>query len=220
MPVVRISVKTTLAGQENINTFHYFHATHLPTGTDVAELLDDFETKVVPALKGVMSSQVTFEELVGYAYNLGYSIDEPLTGTGAITLTAAETIPPDIALIVKRVLGDTFLNDGGAPYTGNRPVRRSHVYLSGLPTAAMQSSGFNDGGLPAGNFDDLNDAMVATLSTTTFVGTWYHNVFGFPLPERETPVGSPVTYPERPAVVAPVLGIDESGFTNLRTRDR
>lgn len=220
MPVIRVTHQYELAGQICENTYHYFHHTNLPTALQVSQLLDDFENDILPAINDIQTDQVTNLNLFGYAYNLGFSDTLGITGLGTIAAGADGTIPPDIVLNIRRNLGDTFLNDGGAAYTGNRPLRHSRFYFSGLPTVCMVKSGFDSANLPAGKWAAFQAAMTATLTTTSGGSlTWYHNAFGFALAALPPSGSFPTGKPARPAVVAPVMSVSGVDFTNLGSRD-
>lgn len=220
MPVIRVTHQYELAGQVCENTYHYFHPTNLPTPLQVSQLLDDFENDILPDINAIQTDQVENIALLGYAYNLGFSQTLGLTGTGAVAAGAAGTVPPDIVLNIRRNLGDTYLNDGGALYTGNRPLRHSRFFFSGLPKAAMVASGFDPANLTAGTWAAFQTAMTAVLQTASGGAlTWYHNAFGFDLPAIPPSTSFPLGKPARPDVVAPVTSVSGVDFTNLKTRD-
>lgn len=220
MPVIRVTHQYSLAGEVCENTYHYFHPTNIPTPAQVNDLLADFEADVLPAINDVQTDEVDNIALFGYAYNLGFSQMLGITGSGTVVAGAAGTIPPDIVLNVRRNVGSTYLNEGGALYTGNRPLRHSRFYLSGIPKAAMVASGFDPANLPVGAWTAFQAAMTVIL-TTTSGGTlsWYHNAFGWALPEIPPTPSFPLGKPARPDVVAPVLSVSGIDFTNLGTRD-
>lgn len=219
MPVVRITHVYDVLGEECENTYHYFHPTILPTAAIVNQLLAAFDTLIVPAINALQVAPVANVMTKGYAYNLGYSIESAGIGNGTITGTSADMIPNDMGLIVKRIPGQTFLNDGGAAYDGNRPIRKSHICLGGCPKAIMDGTGFISSGFTGTRWADFIAAMGLTLGSTTPAGTWYHNVFGLPLAALPPTASFPAGKPARPAVVAPVSAISNGGFGDLKTRE-
>jgi len=219
MPVVRITDVYNVSGNEMENTFHYFHPTHLPTASDVIAMLADFETKYVQKVADIQSDQVTHTKLMGYAYNLGYSLDRTVDIDGTVTAGGDLTVASNLAAIIKRTLGDTSANDGGAPYVGNRSLRRSRFYLGGLPESFMRADGFDVPAALAGEYDDFKDALIAGTTTLSAGGfTWYHNAFGWALDPVPATTAHPIAKDGRPDVVAPVIAIGGVGFTKLKTR--
>lgn len=219
MPVVKITHVYDYAGQRCMNTNHFFNPTVLPTADDVSDLMTDFSTRYVPAINGIQVGGVANYSVIGYAYNLGYSQEVGIAGSGgAIAVGDALSVAKNLPLLVKWSLSSTLLNDGGAAYTGNRPVRRGRIFLSGLPEDMMDKTGFT---VPAGRLAAYtafqavqNDTLLSGVSTL-----WSHVVFGLELPERPTPPGSSVVYPARPFVVAPITTGVGVRFTKLDTRD-
>lgn len=220
MPVVRITDRYNISGNVVENTYHYFHPTRVPTADDVADLLADFETKVIDKIVPIQTDQVTHTELLGYAYNLGYSIARAIDIDGEVAVGGDLTVASNLAAIIRRNLGDTSLNDGGAAYTGNRPLRRSHFFLGGLPESFMRADGFDVPAALSTAYEAFKDALEAGTTTLTANGfIWYHNAFGFALDALPPSPSFPSGKPARPAVVAPVLSLSGIGFTRLKTRN-
>lgn len=219
MPVVRITDTYNISGNVVENTFHYFHPTHIPTASDVTALLTDFQTKYIQKVKAIQTDQVTHTELAGYAYNLGYSLTQTIDVDGTVAVGGDLTVASNLAAIIKRTLGDTSLNEGGGAYTGNRPLRRSHFYLGGLPESFMRADGFDVPAALESAYEDFKDALIASVTTLSAGGfTWYHNAFGFELEALPPSPSFPDGKPMRPFVVAPVIGIGGTGFTKLKSR--
>jgi len=219
MPVIRVTDVYNISGNVVENTFHYFHPTHIPTASDVTALLTAFQTAYIQKVKNIQTDQVTHTELSGYAYNLGYSLTQTIDVDGTVAVGGDLTVASNLAAIIKRTLGDTSLNDGGAPYTGNRPIRRSHFYLGGLPESFMRADGFDVPAALADEYDDFKDALIAGTTPLSAGGyTWYHNAFGFELPALPPSGSFPDGKPMRPFVVAPVTNIGGVGFTKLKSR--
>lgn len=220
MPVVRITDRYNISGNVVENTYHYFHPTRVPTADDVSDLLADFETKVIDKIVPIQTDQVTHTELLGYAYNLGYSIPRAIDVDGEVAVGGDLTVASNLAAIIRRNLGDTSLNDGGAAYTGNRPLRRSHFFLGGLPESFMRADGFDVPAALSTAYEAFKDALEAGTTTLTANGfVWYHNAFGFALDALPSSPSFPSGKPARPAVVAPVLSLSGIGFTRLKTRN-
>jgi len=219
MPVIRITDIYNISGNEVENTYHFFHPTHLPTADDVSDMLGEFRDQYLPVIADIQSDQVTHIELQGYAYNLGYSLSLGVDVDGTVTSGGDLTIASNLAAIVRRNLGTTLLNDGGSVYTGNRPLRRSRIYLGGLPEGFMRADGFDIPAALATEWEAFTDVMEATGAPITVNGfTFYHNAFGFHLDALPASPSFPDGKPERPDVVAPVLTISGVGFTKLKTR--
>jgi len=219
MPVIRITDRYNISGNEVENTFHYFHPTHLPTPSDVTAILAAFETAYVNKVKDIQSDQVTHTELIGYAYNLGYSLSRGIDIDGTVTSGGDLTVASNLAAIIKRTLGDTLNNDGGAPYVGNRNLRRSHFFLGGLPESFMRADGFDIPAALASEYDDFKDALVAATTPLSAGGyNWYHNAFGFALEAVPASPGHPIAKDARPDAVAAVIAIGATGWTKLKTR--
>lgn len=219
MPVIRITDRYNISGNVVENTYHYFHATHIPIASDVTAILAAFETAVIDKLAAIQTDEVTHTELLGYAYNLGYSISRLINVPGEVAVGGDLTVASNLAAIMRRSVGDTLLNDGGAPYTGNRPVRRSHFYLGGLPESFMRADGFDVPAALSTAYEAFKDSLEAATTPLSAGGfTWYHNAFGFALPALPPSTAFPAGKPSRPDVVAPVLSIGGVGFTKLKTR--
>lgn len=219
MPVIRITDIYIISGNRVENTYHFFHPTHLPTADDVSDMLGEFRDNYLPVIADIQSDQVTHVELNGYAYNLGFSQSIAVDVDGTVTSGGDLTIASNLALIVRRNLGDTLLNDGGSPYTGNRPLRRSRIFLGGLPESFMRADGFDIPAALASEWEAFTDIMEATGAPITVNGfTFYHNGFGFALPALDPSPSFPDGKAARPDVVAPVMTISGVGFTKLKTR--
>jgi len=219
MPVIRITDIYNISGNVVENTYHYFHPTHLPTASDVTAILAAFRDNVLDKIADIQTDQVTHTELQGYAYNLGFSQTLAVDVDGTVTAGGDLTVASNLAAIIRRNVGDTLLNDGGAAYTGNRPIRRSHIYLGGLPESFMRADGFDVPAALSGEYDDFKDALEAGTTPLSAGGfTWYHNAFGFHLDALPPSPSFPDGKPMRPDVVAPILSIAGVGFTKLKTR--
>jgi hypothetical protein len=219
MPVVRITDRYNISGNVVENTFHYFHATRIPTASDVNALLADFETKYLSKVKDIQTDETTHTELLGYAYNLGYSLSRAVNVVGTVAVGGDLTVSSNLAAIIRRNLGDTTLNSNGGAYTGNRPLRRSLFYLGGLPESFMHADGFDVPAALSAAYEAFKDALEAGTTTLSANGfTWYHNAFGFALEATDPSPSFPTGKPARPDVVAPVLSLSGTGFTRLKSR--
>jgi len=219
MPVIRMTDRYNISGNVVENTYHYFHPTRLPTADDVNDLLIEFETKVVDKIVPIQTDQVTHTELLGYAYNLGYSLSRAIDIDGEVAVGGDLTVASNLAAIIRRNLGGTSLNDGGATYTGNRPLRRSHFFLGGLPESFMRADGFDVPAALSTEYDAFKAALTAATTTLTANRfTWNPNAFGFALDALPSSPSFPDGKPARPTVVAPVLSLSGIGFTRLKTR--
>jgi len=219
MPVIRITDRYNISGNTVENTFHYFHPTHLPIASDVTAILAAFETAYVEKVADIQSDQVNHFELIGYAYNLGYSLSRAIDVDGTVTAGGDLTVASNLAAIIKRTLGNTMNNEGGAPYVGNRNLRRSHFFLGGLPESFMRADGFDIPSALATEYDAFKDALLAEETPLSAGGfTWYHNAFGWALEAVPASPGHPIAKDSRPDAVAPVIAIGATGWTKLKTR--
>jgi len=219
MPVIRITDRYNISGNVVENTFHYFHATHIPTPSDVTAILAAFETAYVDKVKEIQTDVVKHTELIGYAYNLGYSLTRSIDIDGTVAVGGDLTAPSNLAAIIQRSLGETLTNEGGVPYTGNRSLRRSHFFLGGLPESFMRADGFDIPAALASEYDDFKDALIVGTTPLSAGGyTWYHNAFGWALEAVPASPGHPIAKDARPDAVAGVIGIGATGWTKLKTR--
>jgi len=219
MPVIKITGQYDVSGNVMENTFHYYNATRIPVSSDLLGLATAFEATVVPKIAGIQTDVVSWLKVVAYAPNLGFSLEVSSDVDGTVAVGGDLTVASNLALIIKRSLGDSIQNVSGAAYTGNRPLRESRFYLGGVPESMMRADGFD---LPAALADEWNDFKNALLVNVTplTVGafTWYHNGYGDVLEPLPPSPSFPDGKPERPALVAPVIAISGTGFTKLKTR--
>lgn len=211
MPVVEISHDYTVGGVPCTNTRWYWHSSHIPTIADMDAMLEDFEDTVLPGINGYQMSTVVNQQLRGYLPNLGLSRTRDLSGGGLLAGGAADTVSASTPLLMRRTVGQTVLNDGGAVYTGNRPIRGGHYYLSGVSELAMQSTGWKDDSSIHSAYLALQIADVEVIHDADD-RFWDAVVFGAFLEEA-----SP-SKPLRPFVVAPIQLTNAKGFKGLETR--
>lgn len=210
MPYIRLTHRYIYNSQFCENTYHYATPNVAPTAAIMEEIAGDFVTEVLPGINGVQVSQVANASIIAYAPNVGFTVEVDADGNGSIASIPAGNIAPDIALLIKRNLGSTFANANGAPYTGNRPIRRGRFFLSGLPKNFMVQSGFTEDTFGA-DWTAFRAAMLEPLEDASN-NSWFPVVVGEAL-------NATLTKDARPLAYAPIVSVTEREFTNLGTRD-
>lgn len=218
MPVIRITDVYSVSGNECQNTYHYFHNARIPTVSDVEGILEEFRDEILPAIAGIQTDQVNHSKLLGYAYNLGFGQELAVDVDGQVTAGGDLTVASNIPLIVRRNLGSTLDNITGADYTGNRPLRRSRFYLSGVPETLMRADGYDEAAALSSALNAFRTALDVDNFLTVDGRNWYHNAFGFALDALPPSPSFPDGKPARGQVVAPVTSLSFVGYTKLKTR--
>jgi len=218
MSTVKVTIKQTMLGRDLNTVLHYNNLSSVINSTGVGVILTHVESVIIPALNAVQSDDVLNVGLDGFAYNLGYSIPEGLTGSGDLALTPDEVMPPQYAMLVRKDVGETYLTDGAVLYTGNRPIRRGEMFLSGLPESF---SGVNGVIIPAAlatEWDTLLDALIAPVAAVGATPIQYPVVFGLPLAALPPSPAYPDGKPARGYAVAQIESLSPVRWSRLSSR--
>lgn len=209
MPTIRITHIYTFAGQECRNNYSYWNAATVPTLATLIAATGGFESDVLPGILGILNTNVVTQAVVGYASNLAVSYENPNASAGSQAGTLADCVAVDNALVVVKIPGVT-VNSDGSPYTGNRPVRKGRVFLSGVLKTMMDGNGSVVPSALATPWANFTGALAQVIDGAA-AETWTPVIDGFPL----SATGSK---PARPHVVAPISVVSHSGFSNLHSR--
>lgn len=222
MPYVQITHEYQVAGENCFNIYNFWRPSPVPTAAMVEDLRDQFASVYIPVINAVQTDEVENVQLIGYAPNLLFSQPAALAGGGGNVVGMSNTIPADLPIVVRENVDSSILNDTGAAYTGNRPVRRGRLFISGLPKTTMVGTGFDPTGLAAGAWTDLTDVLTQPLFSTITGSYWSPVVVGKPLPalppSGSYPSGKPARTDFLVAIILSALA-SPNGFTNLSTRD-
>lgn len=219
MSTVKITMTYTYGGQECNNIFHFWNNAAYASNTVLADLAADFENDYVADFAACMVDGVVFDKLVLSAYDnptiLEYSLG---AATGDIVVTDVDEIPVDLAANIRRSVIGSQDPVTGAPYTGNRPVRRGRFFLSGLPKTLMSKNGLNTASTAYAPFVTMLAQQQLSLTSSGAVA-WQPVVFGLPLPELPPSPSFPGGKAARGHLLAVIDGASFVEFTKLDSRD-
>ena len=222
MPYIQITHEYDVAGENCFNVYTFWRPSPVPTAAMVEDLRDQFAAVYIPVINSCQTDQVDNVQLIGYAPNLLFSQPASLAGGGGNVVGMDNTIPADIPMVIRENVDSSILNDTGAAYTGNRPVRRGRLFLSGLPKTTMVGTGFDPDGLAVGTWQDMLDILTTPLFSTISSSYWSPVIVGKPLaalpPSPSYPSGKPARADFLVAIIL-TASASPKGFTNLSTRD-
>lgn len=217
MSYVEIVMTQELAGVSLQNRFYYYNGVYNAYATELNLLADSFENEVLAAYEAIQSTQITTTSLYLRSLNTGAVVTRVEAVAGDVVATLAETIQPDLALLIRLGVGQSINVATDAPYVGARSIRYGKKYISGLTEDWMGASGYE---VPAALATAWASFLAAMEEPLTGTGANDHTpiVLGFILPALPPSGLYPDGQPEAPPRRAPITSAAATRFTRLRSR--
>ena len=218
--IMNIVLQQSLSGQDVVTTWPVYSSFVSPDlDEQMTDGLDWLENTLLPILNAMQVTQlVNVSATASIVGNSALSQSRLITGGGDVAAADANALPPQLAVYFRQSVGATRLIQGDALYTGDRPIRRGGVFISGLTEDWIDVDGIVIPSAYTTQIAALSAAYVTGFTSNPSGVIYKGCVWSYPRPELPPTPAYPDGRAERPYVYAPVGATLPRSISRLKSR--